>query len=451
MAQLNTRRYEVVAGAFVLAMIAVAAMILFTVTKSEGWSGRGRDVDVAFPLDSGIRGLAVGAPVHVGGYSVGSVVGIRPDFAGNGEPAVPSIVLTLRVPADLPLRRNADIIISGGLLGGGGVVNIRALGTGPTPAAGEVIRGTPTAGPLVEDAAAGAGIGEPQRGNIRELLANLAEVTGQIRRQLADDGDVKIALAAVRRMTAKDGDLSAALANTRKFTESVAGHTDDLAGRVKGTLTKLDRAVDQLQAVIAKVDAGLDPVLAKAKAAVEQIDALLAENRPDVRAAVKSVRKTAESAEAGVGAVFADAKDITAAVKKAMGSLQANLENLERLTGAGRELAVLNKDAIDDTLRNFKEASSQLKLASREIRRAPWRLLYNPDEQERDSLNLLDAVRLFNEGAGRLEDSVKRLSALTAEGKVAPDDPRIRQTIEELRARLNALQKAEKALFDTIK
>jgi ABC-type transporter Mla subunit MlaD len=453
MPQQNTRRNEIVAGTFVLAMVAVAAAGLITVSKSDSWFASKRTVEVAFSIESGVRGISLGSPVQLGGLTVGSVAEIRRDLKGVAGDPSPVIVLVLRLPGDVVLRRDADVTVSSGALGGGGSVNIRSLGKGAEPAAGEFIVGTPTAGSLAEDTIAGAGIGNVQKQQLRDIIGSLAMISADVRKQLAPGGDAAEVIASFRKMAGPEGDLNAAIAGVRKFTDSLKPHGDEIVDQVKLTLARLDRAVDKLQSVAVKVDREIDPVLAKLRKVAEDVEAVVAENRADIRTAVKTAKGAIESAEAGITATFADAKEIAKTVRGSLASVDRTLASLEKIGKDARDVVVLNKESVDDALRSFKEAGTQLKLATREIRRAPWRLLYKPDEQERDSLNLLDAARLFNDGAGKVEDTIKRLSALAAvaEGKLDPADPQLRRTIEELRARLKDLEKAEKALFDGIK
>ena len=83
------------------------------------------------------------------------------------------------------------------------------------------------------------------------------------------------------------------------------------------------------------------------------------------------------------------------------------------ITETGRETVTLNKDQINGMLVNLKETSDHLKAASKEIRRNPWRLFYQPTVEEAAQANVFDAAREFSEAATHLDDSLTRLQALS--------------------------------------
>ena len=85
---------------------------------------------------------------------------------------------------------------------------------------------------------------------------------------------------------------------------------------------------------------------------------------------------------------------------------------------------------------NAHLTSEQLKLASIEIRRSPWRLLYTPKQKELETDNLYDAARSFAMAAGALDSAVHGLKALSQDEAREPEDvQRMLDYLEKLVAR----------------
>ena len=100
---------------------------------------------------------------------------------------------------------------------------------------------------------------------------------------------------------------------------------------------------------------------------------------------------------------------------------------------------------------NLKETSDHLKAASKDIRRSPWRLLYQPSVEEADQINVFDAAREFSEAATRLDDAVMRLQAVSDSGQLsAPDDPQLLEILGQLEETFAAFSEAEAALWEQL-
>jgi len=113
-----------------------------------------------------------------------------------------------------------------------------------------------------------------------------------------------------------------------------------------------------------------------------------------------------------------------------------------------KEIVTVNRDNIDETLDNLTQVSVDLKSAAKEIRRNPWRLLYEPEEKELRSQNLYDAVRAFSNGAEQLDQAITKLRRLE---QIKSDDPAFQETTEKIHKGLNEVfskfSKAEEALW----
>ncbi|MBL7132680.1 MAG: hypothetical protein ISS78_01150 [Phycisphaerae bacterium] len=134
------------------------------------------------------------------------------------------------------------------------------------------------------------------------------------------------------------------------------------------------------------------------------------------------------------------------------GLLQRTMSNIEAMSEQIRDMVNVNQDNVNEIMDNFTQVSANLKSASKEIRRNPWRLLYKPKKGELHSQNIYDAARAFSEGAGELDQAVAKLGTLVKmhpEGLPA-DDPqmiRIRKRLDEV---FNRFTEAEEALWKAL-
>ena len=58
-----------------------------------------------------------------------------------------------------------------------------------------------------------------------------------------------------------------------------------------------------------------------------------------------------------------------------------------------------NRGKLEGIISSLKATGDNLKAASEEIRRSPWRLLYKPSDTEMANLNVYDSARAFSDGA----------------------------------------------------
>ena len=102
---------------------------------------------------------------------------------------------------------------------------------------------------------------------------------------------------------------------------------------------------------------------------------------------------------------------------------------------------------------NLKETSDHLKAAGKDIRRSPWRLLYQPSVEEAEQANVFDAARSFSEAATQLDDAVTRLQAVSDAGgpQVIAGDERLAEILEQLQQTFTNFTKAENSLWEQLK
>jgi chromosome segregation ATPase len=130
----------------------------------------------------------------------------------------------------------------------------------------------------------------------------------------------------------------------------------------------------------------------------------------------------------------------------------ATLNNIEQLSANGRNLLTVNQESIDAMIGNLRETSEHLRAASREIRRNPWRLLYQPSKNELKQEGLADAARSFSDAAGKLDAAFTRLEAhVKAAGPSLPAaDAQLKELQEHLGAALKNLSETEAKFWEIL-
>ena len=103
-------------------------------------------------------------------------------------------------------------------------------------------------------------------------------------------------------------------------------------------------------------------------------------------------------------------------------------------------------------LTDLREASSELKLSMIEIRRNPWRLLYQPTSEVVAHENLYDAARTFTIAAADLKVAGESLQqVLASDPQALADDPELARAIrEDLGDQLRRYEDAQRDLFRII-
>lgn len=134
------------------------------------------------------------------------------------------------------------------------------------------------------------------------------------------------------------------------------------------------------------------------------------------------------------------------------GVLQQTISNIEALTGQLKQLVAVNRDNVSEIMDNFAQVSANLKSASKEIRRNPWRLLYKPKKGELHSQNIRDAAGAFSDGAAELDQAIAKLTTLMREHPdgLPADDPQLKRIRRQIAKTLSQVTEAEETLWKAL-
>ena len=167
-------------------------------------------------------------------------------------------------------------------------------------------------------------------------------------------------------------------------------------------------------------------------------------NRDNPDSVIAHLKKVAQELEKGIPAITNQIEQTLAGADEALETAQLTLNNVKELIGDER---------IDRIMNNIAEVSTNLKLTTREVRRAPWKLLYKPRQKEFKIQSLVDSAGAFAAGAERMDSAALRLQKLmdTAVDKTMVDKEQIKSMVAELETSFEQFREVEKKFWDELK
>jgi phospholipid/cholesterol/gamma-HCH transport system substrate-binding protein len=401
---MKRERNDLKAGIFILLSLVLIVGVIIAIKGIGRLLEPSQEATVVFNLSDDIGGLRAGGDVRIGGFKVGVVRDIEL-IESPGK--APQIVVRCSVPARFQIRKDARVRVQDTLTGSSWL-NFDSLGTpgGPLLAGTDTLTGRPSA--------------------MSTLLASASDVAPEIRDTVRDVRTVTVpkvnnavdhytlvaqhGTALIKHVRSKIDpivDRYYALADTAK---DAAGHLRDIFGETKG----------DFKTTMANISTATGTVKEKLPPIMEKIDGTLTK----VQTAVDSANVALED-------------------------VKVTATNVKDVSASARSVIVGNRSKIDGMIASLKTTGDNLKYASAEIRRSPWRLLYKPSPGEVANLNLYDSARQFAEGANDLNDAASAL-------RDALQDPDVTQQqvlglVERLDKSFANFSQIEKALWEQVK
>lgn len=405
-------RNDLKAGVFIIISIALIMTIVLSI------KGLGRFFDpsnrrtVSFKLADDLSGLRVGDEVRLGGFKIGTIQDIDvirvsprdvspPATRPSSQPATAPaddllrIVVHFAIPRKYELREDARIAIQTTITGTASL-NIESLGEGPAVQSDQyVLTGRPSA---MSALLASLGEASPQFGpiaaNAKDALALAKQTIGNVNGAVTDIRAQVIPKTSETIVTYKDA----------------GAHVRDLLGD-----TKMD-----LRETIASVKGATATLKEKLPEAMDKANALLTK----LNSTIEEAKGSLEDVKLAIG----NTKEITAQVRDVVGG---------------------NRGKLDSMIASLKTTGDNLKAASSEIRRSPWRLLYKPGKGEMANLNLYDSARQFADGANNLSDAATALRDALTHKTADPEE--IQKLIEKLDKSFASFSEVENKLWSEVK
>ncbi len=445
------QRDHIKAGLFVLIGIVLALAVVFVLADFKRFMQPKQTVQVLYQLSDGVQGLKAGAPVTLGDQPIGEVQAILP--YQNADSQVIGMNVSVVIPSKILLFWNAQIELVVPPLGSGTRLNIASVGNevpystdsslparyvpmwaipaninaadlteaqrltlylGPRNA----IPGTLAGSPLVRDMAVNFGIESRQRQEIQQIIQNIVAITTTVKEDLPKlTSQSKNILTRAEKSFAK---LDESLENVRTITEEVRIKTDQWTDNIDTTLAKTKHLVSEIDDLITQKKQIVMDFLDNAKAMSGDLQALASNLKT----------KTFDQ--------------VTDALDKA----QAALENVRVASQKVRDFATGQKPILERTIANAQIAGEQLKLATIEIRRSPWRLLHSPSENELETDNLYDAARSFAMAAGTLDAVSRSLESIASQSEIDPEQ--VNEMVEHLASIFAKFKQTENTFWEAL-
>lgn len=406
----DRRRNNIRAGLFI-AVSATLGLATFLVLQKMQWGPR-TQYRLLFDIANGVRGLAVGSEVRIGGLPRGRVVGIEP-IEEDGR--LTQVEVVFELDRSVTLFRNAEAIRLAPLLGETAWINFATVGA-PDPSApdGNVL---PPGGRLEAMESPG-------------LLANIVGISSANRLVSIIERTEEFSTVLERIPGDYEDHVLPALDSASKTIVQLRSDYDRWRGRIDETLDAAVAAANNLE-----------DGTRRAGVVVSDVQATLDENRPKLSRTLDRLETAADDAATILSDVRTDTMpQIARTLGEGERAISAFADLLDR---ADAELATRLPD-IRTFLSDLRVAAGQLKLATIEVRRSPWRLLYRPSTEILAREQLFEAARSFASATGDLRSAAESVEELL---RVRPDllqgDPGLRGRLES--ALIDALGRYEEA------
>jgi methyl-accepting chemotaxis protein len=142
-------------------------------------------------------------------------------------------------------------------------------------------------------------------------------------------------------------------------------------------------------------------------------------------------------------------KTTTVDVKAAAVDVRAAAVDVKATAKEVRELVVDNRQNIDGTIEELRQAAARLNLGMEDIRRNPWKLLTRNIEADAYTQNIYDASMEFAEGARTLSLASANLRAMASQPNADPE--KVKKATEEISRLVAEMSKLQARLYEAMK
>jgi phospholipid/cholesterol/gamma-HCH transport system substrate-binding protein len=298
---MGNKRDALRAGIFMLVSLALILFVIVAISGMGRFTQSFNIYRIKFSLGDDIGGLRAGDDVRLGGLKVGTVTDIR--IAQE----IPAVVVYVEVPAKYRLGGDADVEVQRGLTGTA-AINIQSFGTGPQIASGDFLQGQPDplAGlisnlkiasvklntdldKLGTTADSFSATGFAATSTVGELHVRLPEIIDEYKS--VTQAAVKM-LEVIRGFVGpSSGDFHQTVANLKQVTGDVRDRLPDVLDRTRGILAKVDiavgRASDAMKSIVATAD--------NARAATGSLRSVLVDNHAKLQQIITSLAATSDN------------------------------------------------------------------------------------------------------------------------------------------------------------
>jgi hypothetical protein len=403
-------RNNVIAGTFVLVALALGIGVFLALQKINF---RPRTpYAITFTVKDGVAVL-------------GEVMRIEPVQPESGRP-VGQIRVYFELDSDIPLYDNAQAYRAAPLLGDSSWINFTTIG-GPgmpgldgqqvleaklLPAGAELV-GMATPGLLANI------VGPDNALRLEKVVENVEQVTDSLRVDYRES-------------------IHPALNDAATVIRDFRQDYGNWRGRVETAIASAEQAAENLE-----------KATAEASTLVADAQATLAAARPDITATLTNVRDASASAREVMARVETSSMPKLDTI---LDDAEAGLASIADLIGRADVEFQERMPAIAASLNDARTTAQQLKLATIEIRRSPWRLFYSPPKDVYANEQLFEAARSFAIASGDLRVAAEGLERLSANPPaILAADPALQERIRtELSDALVRYAEAQRQLYGVL-
>ena len=403
------QRSELTAGIFTILATVLLVGVVFWLGAADIFKPAAQEVWFYVELDKGQQGLKPGAQVTITDVEVGKIADVRLDLKSGR-----TFYIVKLFDDQLKVCSDARASVKTALVGGGAILQILDCGKCDTTAGKDnPIKIQP------DDFTNALSKVDPLAKQIDALLKT---ITGEMDK--ARDGS------AMHKIHAMMDVLEGALANIRKELD---------AGNKIAMIAKLHQTVEHLREIAADAKP-------RVKSALTGVNTMIASAKPRMDklldGAGELVDEFKKLTKGDIATIITRLHDVSKHVLTIAG-------NFAKLSEGTADIVSVNRENIDEIIDNMGQVADNLKSASKEIRRNPWRLLYRPKKGEMHSQNINDAARSFSNGAAQLDQALAKLKGLAASHPkgVPADDPQLKKIAEQIKETFEKFTDAEKALW----
>ncbi len=384
------RRNEVFAGLFIIASTFLFFLLLFMMGTFQNVLRQYRNVEVVF---EDVQGLRRGDPVYFLGRKIGSVA--RVEFHERVEPhpvesgkilRMSRVLVTLSIPE----------------------AYWRLLKTDSTVVVDKSITGNLSV--LIRE------------GESNNFLAN-------------QEDDVRISGAVYFSMDDTAQKLTTALEKANRILSEFAAILDNL--RESGHLQSI---LQDLADTTTRLKNNTGPIADRVASITEDLQKILHENRPHLKVALENIAKSSDLLKS-----FLDERLVPAA-----DSLESALASARNVAKSFDGLLARNRSRLDEIVESLSNSATSAETLIGEVRRRPWRLLYEPTPAEVETLGIYDAAWAYNLAASELNRSVNELAALARDAGDL-DRAVIERALDQVEATLRDQQSKEEAFYELLR
>jgi ABC-type transporter Mla subunit MlaD len=409
-------RNAVIAGAFILVAIGLIVAVIVAVNGLATFTQNFRTYDVSFDVGDDIGGLIGGSEVRVGGLKMGNVDNVI--FVEDG-PLAGRIAARFELPERIVLGEGAVVAVQSTITGSSWL-NVSDLGD--------------ISQPLPDNAVI---VGRPN--TLTQLINSINQMAPEVTGTIRD----------VRETT---------LPRVNQVADNFANLAKRVEGEVEATALPIRTAADDVSVLTGNLREKLPPIIddagrltaAGADVATDLQTALGSddgegEGAPNLAATLANIKASSDR----LPALFDQLDQAMTSVNGRLDQAKSALQNVEQAAERADGLLADNRPRISRIITNVREASETFKLATNEIRRSPWRLLYQPDKSQSEQLDLYDTARRFAEGAQELSAAADALRAAADDETVRPE--RVEELLRLVEARFTEFSEAEQNLYDKLR